>query len=751
MNQSKRLLFFTILFLSVSNIFSQTTWSSGNFKVLVNKGKITINHDGKKLITIASINFNLTSPKKVIVANQSSDKLTLTLTYPVSAVFYESKNDLTADVDLTISNGAIRLTSDSKWTSSTTLVLEDNGEHFFGILEPLYPDNKKSPDLRGEVVDVEVNGDNTLHHENYASAWSAFYMTNKGYASFFDTFAFGKYKLGINGQTELFHHTGKLDWYIIPGKNGDEILQKYYGIIGRPKSVPMWACGPVAWRDQNDGGAKEILNDIQQMTEFKIPFTAWFVDRPYSNGADAWSKMDFNEKFANPKEWIATINNKYGMQFMTWVGPMTFADKDFPGLLPNFRGYIDLTVPEAVKAFGERMKANQYSLNVRGHKMDRGDEQFPMMSPWSDKTTEAERRNKYIYLYSKTIDGFLKDSFKDDNFNFARAAIHRCQPYLSAIWGGDSRSTWDGMAGNLANAMRSGFIGFPVWGSDVGGYLGGRIPEALYVRWLQFGAWSGMDEIKLDNAGGKGEDRPPWKYSEQLQNIFREYCSLRMEMQPFIFSLANTSYKNGVAMKPLAYVYPNDKNTYNTWDEYLLGKTFLVAPILDSTGTRNVYLPEGKWYNFNDLNKSFVGNKTISVTQPLDKIPVFVKANSIYVTGKMVEGNSSLWSSSEKKENNISIHFFPGNNKESFTFDYIDSNDGNKEKEITVSVLNKEILFSVPALSNDASLIIKLDKQPVSIKLNGQEVKLDWNKNQNLLSVSIVKNQSYNGTITINK
>jgi alpha-glucosidase (family GH31 glycosyl hydrolase) len=490
MKLSLRFLIIIFFLVCLSNMYPQktSTWTHDKVTVQILNNKVNVNYDGKKLVTIASFSFNFNAPKTINIAESTAEKLVLALTYPGDASFYAQKEDLKSNIEITVVNGAIRFSSSSKWYLSTTVVLEDNGEHFFGVLEPLYPNNLKSPDLRGEVVEVEVNGDNGLYHENYASAWSAFFMTNKGYASFFDTFAYGKYKLGVNGKTELFHHTNKLDWYIIPGKNGDEILSKYYGIIGKPKSVPMWACGPVGWRDQNDGGSKEILDDIQKMTDLKIPFTAWFVDRPYSNGADEWSKMDFNSKFPNPKEWIGTINNKYGMQFMSWVGPMTFMDKDFPGLLPNFRGYLDLTIPEAVKAFGERMKKNQYSFNVRGHKMDRGDEQFPFMSPWSDNTTEAERRSKFIFLYSKTIDGFLKDSFNDDNFNFARAAFHRCQPYLSAIWGGDSRSTWDGMAGNIANAMRSGFMGFPVWGSDVGGYLDGRIPEKLYTRWLEFGA-----------------------------------------------------------------------------------------------------------------------------------------------------------------------------------------------------------------------------------------------------------------------
>jgi alpha-glucosidase (family GH31 glycosyl hydrolase) len=501
----------------------------------------------------------------------------------------------------------------------------------------------------------------------------------------------------------------------------------------------MWACGPIGWRDENKFGKDEILDDIQKMTDLKIPFTAWFVDRPYSHGAREWSKMDFNEQFANPQDWIGTIRNTYGMEFMTWVGPLTFDDSDFPSFQYNPEGYFDLSHPDAVKEFGNRLKKNQYSVGVRGHKMDRADQRYPSTTPWYDNTPEAERRNKYVYLYSTTVDSLLRDAWGENQMNFARAAYHRCQPYLSAVWGGDSRSTWDGMAANLANALRCSYMGFPVWGSDVGGYLSGKIPEDLYARWLQFGAWSGLYEIKLDDAGGKGEDRVPWKYSKRLQNIFREYNGLRMELQPFFFSLANTSYKNGVLMKPLAYVYPDDKNTTSLWNEYQVGSTFLVAPILDSTSARSIYLPQGTWYDFYDITKTFEGNSSIDATFPLEIIPVYIRANSIYVSGACIAGNSRLWNIN-KSASRLNIHAFPGRSNESIEFDYVDSGDNNKEKQMTLANKNGSLVFFSPPLSSDALLRMKLDSEPSTVLLNGGECRFQWNATQGLLKIDLKKN-----------
>jgi alpha-glucosidase (family GH31 glycosyl hydrolase) len=731
-----------ILYFCAPAISAQTgiSWSSGNFRVDIAGRTISIYHDSKILLAVKSIDFNFTPPIRAQVSSRTSDKVVLRFDYPAVSAGYgkEASDLLTALIEITVKGNAIHFTGNPEWAGNTTIQLQDSGEHFFGLLERLYPYNRKSPDLRGEVVDIQVLGSDNQYHENWASVWSSFYMTNKGYASFYDSFAAGKYKLGMGGKTELYHRTGKLDWYIIAGRNGDELLKAYYEIIGKPKQVPMWACGPIGWRDENRGGKDEILDDIQRMTDLKIPFTAWWVDRPYSRGGHKWSKMDFDAPFANPAEWISTIRQKYGMEFMTWVGSLTFSDKDFPGLLPGARGYMDLSNPATVAEFGKRLKELQYSSGVRGHKLDRGDEYFPEMESWYDKTPVSERRNRYAWLYAKTIDGFLREAYQDNQVTFARAAYQGSQRYLSAVWGGDSRSTWDGLASSLANAIRCGFMGFPVWGSDVGGYLGGNISEELYARWLQLGAWSGLFEIKLDHMGAGGEDRPPWKYSERLQKIFRDCATQRMELQPFFYSLANTSSENGVLMKPLAYVYPNDAKTYNIWNEFLVGNTFLVAPIVDATRTRSVYLPEGTWYSFYDTKRIYEGSKDISVTLPLENAPVFIRSNSLYVTGTLFAGNSKLWNG-EKPGKEFEIFAFPGAKGLQTAFTYVDSLDENKEKRILLVASEKSVEVTIPSLTIDASLWLRLSAKPSSVSVNQNPIQADWNAARNMARIALKK------------
>lgn len=697
-----------------------------------------IERAGAPLVEVQSIEFNFKAPKALTVLSKTAERTVLRATYPAVASYEEGK-DLVVDLEVARVTDGFRFHAKPEWAKNTTVRLRDLDDHFFGLLEPLYPNNRPSPDLRGQVVEIEAVGDQSLYNENYASIWSAFYLTNRGYASFFDTFARGRYRLGLGGETELFHRTGTLDWYLFFGHGGDALLAAYYNIIGAPKLPPLWALGPIGWRDENKGGAAEVLEDVRHMTELQIPFTAWWVDRPYSDGKHSWSKMNFNQKFVRPKEWIGRLEQEYDLKLLTWVAPLTFGDADFPGLLPGDMGYIDLSNPEALGEFQRRLGV-QYAAGVRGHKMDRAEEYFPEMDKWKDGTADNESRNKYLYLYAKTIDGFLQKAWGEDHFNFARGAFHRTQPYLSAVWGGDARSSWDGLAGNLANAIRCGFMGFPIWGTDTGGNLGGRIDEELYARWLEWGVWNGLFEIKLDDMNGQGQDRPPWVYGEKLQAAFRSACELRLQLLPYIYSLARTSSTHGVMMKPLAYVWPDDPETYAVGDEYLFGPTFLVAPLTGPGGKRTVYLPEGTWYEFHSPTRRHAGKQRIETTSAFDQIPVFIRGNSIYITGGAVPGNQAKWR--KESPSTLVVHATPGEVGDKTEFEFIDSADKNHPTPIKLERTAAEVIVSASPLAQSVEVELLSEVAPTAVIQSGEAIGVKYNPADQRARVTIPAHQA---------
>lgn len=71
-------------------------------------------------------------------------------------------------------------------------------------------------------------------------------------------------------------------------------------------------------------------------------------------------------------------------------------------------------------------------------------------------------------------------------------------------------------------------------------------------------------------------------------------------------------------------------------DEYMMGDNILCAPFIDSGFTREVYFPEGIWYDFN-TNKKYQGGQKYMINMELDDIPMFVKSNTILPLAKPVE------------------------------------------------------------------------------------------------------------------
>ena len=85
-------------------------------------------------------------------------------------------------------------------------------------------------------------------------------------------------------------------------------------------------------------------------------------------------------------------------------------------------------------------------------------------------------------------------------------------------------------------------------------------------------------------------------------------------------------------MRPLVMNYEDDENTYNLNDEYMVGDSILVAPVV-AAGERvkKVYLPKGDWYRLTGGEK-ISGGRYILEEAPLDYLPVFIKAGSVIPT-----------------------------------------------------------------------------------------------------------------------
>ena len=91
--------------------------------------------------------------------------------------------------------------------------------------------------------------------------------------------------------------------------------------------------------------------------------------------------------------------------------------------------------------------------------------------------------------------------------------------------------------------------------------------------------------------------------------------------------------------------YPNDKETFELNNEFMVGENILMAPVVSQgTTKRMVYLPKGEWVDY-FTNKVYEGKQYIIVDAPLDSLPLFIKNNSIvpkYPLKQFVEESDTL-------------------------------------------------------------------------------------------------------------
>jgi hypothetical protein len=119
----------------------------------------------------------------------------------------------------------------------------------------------------------------------------------------------------------------------------------------------------------------------------------------------------------------------------------------------------------------------------------------------------------------------------------------------------------------------------------------------------------------------------------RTEAAFRSYAQLHQSLFPYLYGAARTAHLTGLPiMRHLFLAYPHDPRVYGLNDEYLLGPDLLVAPVITPAVTsRQVYLPAGTWVDY-WTGALATGGRTLSVSAPLDRIPLFVRGGALLPT-----------------------------------------------------------------------------------------------------------------------
>ena len=148
-------------------------------------------------------------------------------------------------------------------------------------------------------------------------------------------------------------------------------------------------------------------------------------------------------------------------------------------------------------------------------------------------------------------------------------------------------------------------------------------PLALVNAWyIKNPPWKQVR--RSDNNAGRFA--PGW---EETARKCRDLFRLRMQFIPYIYAAFFKYHETGLPpFRALVMDYPDDPQTWSIEDQWMMGESVLVAPVVAGQRSRNVYLPEGAWYDF-WTGKKYDGKQRISVEVPLQQIPLFVKSGTV--------------------------------------------------------------------------------------------------------------------------
>jgi len=511
-------------------------------------------------------------------------------------------------------------------------------EHFLGAGE-----GGDFVDLRGHVVSLKVS----YHCGNEFPM--PYFQSTAGYGIFVPTLRIGRFAFpgatSSDGCTtgpplcpltpaadrvELCFKSPSLRYDIYAGTPA-QIMTAYTAAAGRPAPTTPLQFGGEKWRGLwADNNAKTILADAARYRQLRIPLTWDHINDPWEVGV-CWGTDTFDPKrFPDPAGLVRKLRAQ-GLHVMIWVSPLVSYRQRCPAtgytkseLIAGAQdAMVDVTDPKAETLFQRKLQ-RVFALGIEGMKGDRGDE-FDLERTTLHAGGGVAYQNAYPVLYARAAAKALHAVWGRRFATIFRTGSLGTQAVLPGIFLGDEPGTFGGLQVAIRAGLTAGVSGYPVWGSDIGGYANDTpdLTPELFARWAQFGAVSPVFEV-----GGIGTSSHFWDFGQATVDAFRDAAILHYELVPYFVDLSHLASATGVPIvRPLSFAYPADEGSWRAELEFLVGEGLLAAPVTGGGTTPSVYLPPGRWA---DLYAGGVVNGPASFTRPTpdDEFPLYLRSGS---------------------------------------------------------------------------------------------------------------------------
>ena len=537
-----------------------------------------------------------------------------------------------------------------------------------------------------------------------------------------------------DGQGMLFEsEVGEVvDYYFIYGGSADGVIAGIRALTGRVPMLPLWSYGFMQCRERYRSSA-ELLGALRGYRERGVPLDCIIQDWQYWGNNYLWNAMEFlNDDFRNAQAMIDEVHERNAhLMISIWssFGPMTrqFRELQEQGHLLDMgtwprSGLPDwppiMEYPSGVRPYDPfsaeardlywRYLSKMWEMGLDAWWMDstepdhhslrrRRDDDFELMT--ADGSLRRVR-NAYPITAVEGVYDHQRAATSDRRVTILTRSAYAGQQRTGAnTWSGDVNSNWPTLRAQIPAGLGFALTGNPNFNTDCGGFFPGgynrrgasatcaqnpRFQE-LYVRWLQYGAFSPMMR-----SHGESSRREIWEFGAPGEPVYDAIAStirLRYKLMPCIYGTAwDVTASDGTFQRALVMDFAADKAVWELPDEFLFGRSLLVAPVVkaqytseevrwqdepvDFSGERStqVYLPKGTdWYDF-WTGERLKGGQTLTRSTHLDTVPLYVRAGGIIPLGPDVQYVS------EKPWDALEVRVYPGADGR-FTL-YEDEGDG---------------------------------------------------------------------------
>ena len=748
---------FFLLVLSIGAYAQSYSKTDLGIKTTVNSTAVEIQFYGPATVRVLKSPVGKTFTKESLSVVKKPETTKLAISQKGDVISLKS-NKLKVDVDVKsgiityFTPAGIQLLSE-KEASATFTDFNDAGSKTYTVNQSFTLDKDEAIYGLGQ----QQRGKLSLRHakinmvQGNTDDYVPFLVSTKGYGLFWDNYSPTTFEDKPESASFKSEVGDCIDYYFMLGGNIDGSIACMRDLTGQAPMFPLWTFG--YWQSKERYKSQnELVGVVQKYREQGVPLDGIIQDWQYWGNNYLWNAMEFlNTEFPNPQKMVNDIHNLNAHLIISiWssFGPQTkqYREMKPQGMLLNFgtwpqsgletwppnREYpsgvepYDPYNPEARNIYWKYLNKGLFTLGMDGWWMDSTEPDHLDFKP-SDFDLKTymgsfrKVRNAFPLMAVGGVATNQRATSSDKRvFILTRSAFAGQQRYGANTWSGDVNSSWQSLRNQIPAGLNFSMSAIPYWNTDIGGFFAGaynkswndgsgaRNPsfQELYVRWLQFGAFTPMMR-----SHGTDVPREIYNFGKKGEPIFdaiAKSINLRYSLLPYIYSAAWDITNNQSTMMRALVMDFNDKKVVDMNNEYMFGKSILVAPIVNAQYTSETvvktdensgwnkddkkdekemavdftqqksskaYLPAGtSWFDFWS-NQKYDGGQEVTLATTIDKIPLFIKAGSIVPFGPQVQF------ATEKKWDDLEIRVYPGANAE-FTL-YEDENDNyNYEKGI---------------------------------------------------------------------